>query len=181
VITIFYKLQTKHRTLYVYLFYNVVFSQSDISCYKMTNFKSLTVWTIVLNFFIIVGAGHGMLCIGLLEIFSIVGVMTGHNINDDYFSLSLTVSYDKSLGAVALFSLVGQMLLIISFFIKGQKYFWTKLLGLFFLWIGFYYLTHNIFNDSLSQVGFFVGIPFLISSGLLTYKMTKEFQMLDTE
>ena len=148
----------------------------------MKNFKSLTIWTIILDFSIIVGAGHGVACIGLLEIFHIIGIVTGHRINDDYLSLSLTASYDKSLGAVALFSLIGQILLTISFFIKGQEHFWTKLLGLFFLWTGFYYLTHNIFDDALSQVGFFVGVPFLISSGLLAYKMTKErLRVLDTE
>lgn len=140
---------------------------------KMTNFKSLTIWTIVFDFFIIVGAGHGLLCIGIMEMISIVALFTGHIFNNENFSLSPFASYEQSLIAVGLFSLFGQLLVLVSFFNKGQKHFWIKLLGLLFMWLGFYYLTHNFVDDDLSQIGFWVGIPFLISSGLLTYKIIK--------
>ncbi len=51
----------------------------------MTRFKSLTIWTIVLNLFILVGAGHGLLCIGLLEVAWVITTLTGRHINDDFF------------------------------------------------------------------------------------------------
>jgi hypothetical protein len=140
----------------------------------MTDFKSLTIWTIVFNFLILAGAGHGLATVGLLEVLSFIGLLTGHSINDGYFSLSLTGSYDQSLGAVALFSFVGQILLGISFMIEGQSKTWAKLIALFLLWMGFYYLIHNFPEESLSQLGLFSGVPFLISSGILTYRLIKE-------
>ena len=138
----------------------------------MTNFNRLTIWTIVLSFFIIIGAGHGIACVGLLEI---IGLFHMFNIGTENFSLSLTASYDKSLLAVALFSLVGHVFLIVSILIKNNmQIFWTKIVGLVFLWIGFYYLTHNIFSDDLSEIGFVTGLPFFIVSIILVIKVAKQ-------
>jgi len=140
----------------------------------MTNFKSLTIWTIVLNFFILVGAGHGLACIGLLDVFWIVATLTGRHINQGFVSFSLTGSYEQSLGAAVLLSFLGQVILLISFIIKEPGKIRIKLLGLSLLWVGYYYLIHNCLEASTSQLSFFSGIPFLISSGLLTYRMIKE-------
>jgi hypothetical protein len=147
--------------------------------FPMTSLKPLTIWTIVLNFFIIIGAGHGIACIGLLEIMYPIVLMTGHHINDDFLSWSLTASYEKSFGATTLFSLCGQLILILSFYMKGQKQFWIKLSGLCFLWVGFYYLAHNLIDDGVSELSFFVGIPFLVASGLLAYRMTWQYKISD--
>jgi len=135
----------------------------------MSNFKSLTIWTIVLSFFNVVGAGHGIGFVGLIELF---WLKAGFVINSEYFSLSLTASYDKSLGAVALFSLIGHTILILSLLIKGYRIkFWLQIVGIIILWVGFYYLTHNLFSDELSLFSFSFGIPFLICSGVLFYKI----------
>ena len=145
----------------------------------MTIFTRLTIWTIVLSFFIIIGAGHGIACVGLLEI---VGLLHKFNIGTEDFSLSPTASYDKSLPAVGLFALVGHTFLIISILSKRSKsILWIKITGLIFLWTSFYYLTHNSFNDSLSQIGFVTGLPFFIVSITLAFKITRqEFQLGDT-
>jgi len=138
----------------------------------MTNIKRLTIWTFVLSFFIIIGAGHGIACVGLLEI---VGLFHKFNIGTEDFSLSLTASYDKSLAAVALFALVGHIFLIISILTKNyRQLFWIKIIGLLFLWTSFYYLTHNSANDNLSQIGFVTGLPFFIVSIILTFKVVKQ-------
>jgi hypothetical protein len=138
----------------------------------MTNFKRLTIWTIVFSFFIIIGAGHGIACVGLLEI---VGLFHKFNIGTENFSLSLTATYDKSLLAVALFALVGHIFLIISILTKkDNQVFWTKVIGLLFLWVSFYYLTHNTFNDELSQIGFVTGLPFLIVSMILAFRIIRQ-------
>ena len=138
----------------------------------MTNFKPLTIWTIVLSFLIIIGAGHGIACVGLLEI---IGLFHKFNIGTEDFSFSLTASYDKSLSVVALYALVGHILLIISILTKNNKHlFWTQIIGLIFLWTSFYYLTHNIFNDELSQIGFFTGLPFFIVSVILAFKVVRQ-------
>jgi hypothetical protein len=138
----------------------------------MTNFKRLTIWTIVLNFFIIIGAGHGIACVGLLEL---VGLFHKFNIGTEDFSLSLTVTYDKSLLTAALFALVGHLFLVASILTKNiKRIFWIQIIGLFFVWASFYYLIHNYFIDNLSQIGFFTGLPFLIVSIILAYKVMKQ-------
>ena len=135
----------------------------------MTNFKKLTIWTIALSFFIIVGLGHGIGCMGLIELAWLT------NFNTEDFSISLTSSYNTSLNAVALFAIIGHLLLIISLFVKAQeKNYWIKITGTIFLWISVYYLTHNLFTDSASQIGFFSAIPFLICSGILFYSIVKQ-------
>ncbi len=140
----------------------------------MPSIKSLTIWTIILNFFILVGAGHGVACVGLVEVLWIVATLTGRHISQDFISFSLAGSYAKSLGAAALLSFLGQVILLISFIIKEPGKIRVKLLGLSLLWVGYYYLIHNCLEDSASQLSMFSGIPFLIASGLLTYKMIKE-------
>ena len=55
---------------------------------------------------------------GLIEIF---WAKDFYGIGTEDFSLSISNSYDKTLGLVALLSLYGQMLLLFSFFIKEQN------------------------------------------------------------
>ena len=101
----------------------------------MLNFKTLTIWVVILNFFIIVGVGHGIVPIGLLEI---IGIFKGFGIPRGDFSLSMTASFERSLTATALFFLIGQVFLILSISIKNRRgIFWFKILGLFFLWTDF--------------------------------------------
>jgi hypothetical protein len=138
----------------------------------MTHFKRQTFWTIGLSFFIIIGVGHGIICLGLL---AIVGLFYGFNINTEDFSLSLLASYDKSLMAAALFALAGHILLILSLVTKISKtYFWTKITGLLLLWVSFYYLTHNLQVDTAAQMSFVTGLPFLIVSIVLAYNITRQ-------
>ena len=133
--------------------------------------KVQTIWTIVLSFFIIIGAGHGVACIGLLEIF---GLSNFYSIGDEQLSLLPTGSYEESIGAAALFALIGHIILIISIFIKGNNKFLLKIIGIIFLWISFYYLVHNLFTDSLALMGFLFGLPFLICSLVLFYRLTRQ-------
>ena len=83
----------------------------------MTNYKRLTIWTIVLSFLIIIGAGHGIAFIGLLEI---VGLFYKFRIGTENLSFSLTASYNKSLSVAALFTLVGHLFLITSIITKNS-------------------------------------------------------------
>jgi hypothetical protein len=135
-------------------------------------YKSLTIWTIVLSFLIIIGIGHGIAFIGLLEI---GGLFNWFRIGTEYFSLSLSASYDKSLAAAAIFAFGGHILLIRSLLEKRYTFiFWTKISALLFLWTSFLYLSHNIFNDNASEIGFFTGIPFFVCSIILAYKIIRE-------
>jgi hypothetical protein len=142
-------------------------------------FRSPTIWTVVLNFFILIGAGHGLASIGLIEVW---GIFNKFEFNAEYFSFSLTASYEDSFGPVAILFLAGQILILLSLFLKKNgAIIWTRMSGLGFLWVGFYYLTHNFFNSadgSLSQLSFYTGIPFLIASFRLVYKTVKRDRLL---
>jgi hypothetical protein len=138
----------------------------------MKNDKSITIWILIINLLIIVVAGHGIACLGLIEIFWLPQFY-GFSTND--FSLSLAISYDKSLGIAAMFSIFGQIMLILTLIIKRQSsVFLTQIVGLLLLWIGFFYLTHHLFSETGSQIGFVTGIPFLIASILLFYGIVKQ-------
>jgi hypothetical protein len=145
----------------------------------MTNYKKIIIWIITLNFFIIIGAGHGIGCVGLIEILSFLNTIKGEILNNDDISFSLTSNYDKSLFAVGLCSLIGQLFLLASLLSEKLKsIIWVKIIGLIFLWIGFYYLIHNYFIDNLSQVGFFTGLPFLTCSFILAYRLFRKPSLL---
>jgi hypothetical protein len=137
----------------------------------METFKKNTIWTIIFSLFIIIAAGHGIAFLGLIEIFW----FPSYNVGSEDFSFSVESTYDKTLGFVAILSLIGQIVLIISLFLKEQdKRFWTQILGLTFLWIGFFYLTHNLLDDFGSMLGFCSGVPFLISSVNFFVKIVKQ-------
>jgi hypothetical protein len=145
----------------------------------MKKFRSLTIWMVVLNFFILIGAGHGLAPIGLIEVW---GIFNKFQFNAEYFSFSLTTSYEDSFGPVAILFLAGQVLLLVPLLLKKDgAIIWTRMVGLGFLWAGFYYLTHNFFNiadGGLSQLSFYTGIPFLIVSFRLVYKTVKRDRLL---
>jgi hypothetical protein len=137
----------------------------------METLKKYTIWTIILNMLIVIAAGHGIAFLGLIEIFW----FPSYNVGSEDFSFSLESTYDKILGFVALLSLTGQLVLVISLFLKEQnRRFWTQILGLVILWIGFFYLSHNLFDDFGSMLGFCSGLPFLISSINFFVKIAKQ-------
>ncbi len=148
----------------------------------MKKFRSLTIWTVVLNFFILIGAGHGLASIGLIEVW---GIFNKFQFNAEYFSFSLTASYGDSFGPVAILFLAGQIFILLSLLLKkNNAIIWTRIVGLGFLWIGFYYLTHNFFNSAdggLSQLSFYTGIPFLIASFRLVYKTLRRDRVIIPE
>ena len=132
--------------------------------------KTLTIWTIVLNFFIPIAAGHGIAFLGLIEIFWIPNF---YDIATEDFSFSPASGYDKTLGFVAILSLTGQLVLIVSFFTKSHLKVWFHFFGLSLLWMAFFYLAFNIFEDSASQFSFITGLPFFIVSLILAIKIIR--------
>jgi hypothetical protein len=140
--------------------------------YNMKNFRTLTIWVVMLYFVIVVGVGHGVIFIGLLEIFMLPHFF---DFSSDNFTFSLTASYDKSISASILFAFIGHVLLITSILIKRRdNKFWLKITGIFFLLLSFYYLAHNLFTDSAAKLSFFCGLPFLSCSLVLLLRIIKE-------
>jgi len=144
----------------------------NVSRHSMTNQKKLITRTVISNAFIVVGAGHGIGFLGLIEIAWLPQL---YWIGTEDFSLSPASSYDKTLGLVALLCLAGQLLLLSTLLIKRRQIAQIfTIVSLLLLWTGIFYLTHHLFIDSASLIGFVTGLPFLIFSGLLLYKTFRQ-------
>lgn len=129
--------------------------------------ENITAITIASNFLIIVGAGHGIIPLGLLEFYWFP------YIDSEYFTLVIFSSYDDSIGAACLFSFIGNICLIVSMFLK--RLIFNKraiLIGSVFLFVGFFYLVHSVvFREIGALISFFTGLPFIISSIVLLTKL----------
>jgi hypothetical protein len=136
----------------------------------MNNKRKLTKWTIILNVLIVVGAGHGIGVLGLIEIVWLLDII------DKGIIISLNVSYDDRLGIAAFISLIGQLTLISSWFIKKNNIkFIVKVLGVIFLWVGLFFLTYRFTTDTAATISLITGIPFLVASILLIVGEVKNF------
>ncbi|WP_200975490.1 hypothetical protein [Echinicola sp. 20G] len=71
--------------------------------------------TAIFDFFIIIGAGHGIGTLGLVGILWLPNILTGE------FELSFFGEYDESLGTSALLSIIGQVLFFIALIWKNKK------------------------------------------------------------
>ncbi|HYF03608.1 MAG TPA: hypothetical protein VEC36_09560 [Patescibacteria group bacterium] len=116
--------------------------------------KYITIWTIVTNLFIIVGIGHGILPLGLIEVMFILRIISQN--------LNLNSSEQYSILFLSIFSLLGQLHLFISLFFKDIKIsLGIKWIGLIFMWVGFI-IWPTIHFDFLFSWLF--SIPFIICS-----------------
>jgi len=121
-----------------------------------TNTK-LKAWTLITHFFIVIGAGHGIACLGVIELAGLF------NFAEAEFTLSFLTPFKNSWHAVAISSLLGQIALILSIVLNSKK---IKIIlhiaGLLLLWMSIYYFTHNTEYTSSTYLGFLFCIPFLI-------------------
>ncbi|WP_271425234.1 hypothetical protein [Aequorivita sinensis] len=134
----------------------------------MNDIKKVKIFTILIHSFIIIGAGHGIGIMGMIDIASIPNLI-------DNYGFTLNGNFDDNIMSIGLISLIGKILLILSLFVKTNR---TKnltgLIGLLLLWISVYFLTSGNWNyDSLYELAFWTSIPFLISSIVLTYLILK--------
>ncbi|MCF1716845.1 hypothetical protein L0U88_19540 [Flavihumibacter sp. RY-1] len=117
----------------------------------------LIILTVVFNFLILIGAGHGIGFLGLIEIIGFKEFFQGDT------KFSLTDNYNDRLFLSAALALVGQIILIIAYFQKQQiQKFRVIYAGLFILFFSFIILTKNILNSSLDSFSFWSGTPFLL-------------------
>jgi hypothetical protein len=141
----------------------------------MNDIRKVKIFTILFHSFIIIGAGHGIGIMGIIDIASIPNLI-------DNYEFTLNGSFDDNIMSIGLLSLIGKILLILSLFMKINciKYS-TGLIGISILWITVYFLTSGNWNyDSLYKLAFWTSIPFLISSLILTYLIIKNIKQ-DTE
>ncbi len=135
----------------------------------MNDIKKIKIFTILIHSFIIIGAGHGIGIMGMIDIASIPNLI-------DNYGFTLSGNFDDNIMSIGLLSLIGKILLIFSLFVKINRIKnLTGLIGISLLWITVYFLTSGNWNyDSLYELAFWTSIPFLISSIILTYLIIKK-------
>jgi len=132
--------------------------------------------TIVFNFFILIGAGHGIGFLGLFEILGFKEFIAG----DVKFSLS--GDHENRLFTAAIISLVGQIILLRSFYEKALLTKFTIIyVGLFILFFSFFVLANDLFNSELDAFSFWTGTPFLIFAIMLLVRTIKNHRSLLNE
>ncbi|MBE9662883.1 hypothetical protein [Mucilaginibacter myungsuensis] len=126
--------------------------------------NKLTIGTIAANGLILIGAGHG---VGPLLVLEIIFLTGGYgSLNELKFSM--TGSYNSTITAACLFSFIGTVTLFISLFNVPKLY---RVTGIVSLWVGFIYIVHSFFRgDNIAAFSFWTGTPFLVCSMILFVK-----------
>lgn len=121
--------------------------------------RNSLILTIILHSFIILGVGHGIGIMGMIDIASIP------NLIDDY-GFTLSGEFNDKIMSIGLISLIGKILLIISIFLKSEFYKRIlEIVGIILLWISVYFLSSGNWRyNSVYEIAFWTSIPFLISS-----------------
>ncbi len=130
------------------------------------SYRKLTIGILISSLCILIGAGHGVAPMALFEVM----IPFHHNYP---FSFALQRDYELNLGASAIYLFIGQILL---FFATFKRALIIRLLALFILWIGFFYLVHGVIDgDGLAMFSFCTGIPFLWMSVQLFVYDVKQY------
>ncbi|MEO3403879.1 hypothetical protein AAFN85_08240 [Mucilaginibacter sp. CAU 1740] len=123
----------------------------------INQYRGIVIAILIFSCVILVGIGHGGVPIIMIE----VGLPF---LKELKFSFDPTDSFKDTIAAGALFLLIGQLLLFIS---THKLNLLMRLIAISIMWIGFYYLVHNIFANEGSGFTFATGSPFLILSMVL--------------
>ncbi len=125
----------------------------------MKKFKIFTVLTIFLNLMVVIGAGHGIGILAIVESFGLAEIFNGN------VHITFVGTYDERLYTSALISLFAQVFLLTIIFIKNDL---LKLYSILFLLpvllLSFIILTLEFTHSNVDKISFISGIPFLISA-----------------
>ena len=115
--------------------------------------------TLILHSLIIIGIGHGIGIMGMIDIACIPNLI-------DNYGFSLSGEFNDIIMTIGIISLTGKIMLITSLFFQSGIF--KKILeisGMLALWISVYFLTSgNWTYNSVYAIAFWTSIPFLISS-----------------
>ncbi len=138
----------------------------------MKTINRLLILTIILNFLIPVGAGHGIGFLGLIEIMGLSQLVHGDAI------FSFTGDYDNRLFTAATIAIAGQIILTVAYFSKQQnRKFKIIYFGIFILFFSYFTLTIELFEANLDNFSFWAGTPFSVLAILLLVKTVKNHRL----
>jgi hypothetical protein len=122
----------------------------------MITSRKLKIWTIVTHGLIIIGAGHGILFLFIIEI------LTFPYLTIDNFNFSFS-AVGNHFPVVGLTTFLGQTALIFSILHNNQKFKnISQIIGLCLLWLGVIYFTYDTNKDSYTHIALLTAIPFAI-------------------
>ncbi|MBX3256162.1 MAG: hypothetical protein KF862_18640 [Chitinophagaceae bacterium] len=122
----------------------------------MTTTRKLKTWTIISHGLIVIGAGHGIFCLFIIEIWAFP-YLTKEN-----FSFSFS-SVDNHLPVIGLTTFLGQIALIFSLAHNKEKLRnISHIIGLCMLWLSIIYFTYDAGRDSYMHIALLTAIPFAI-------------------
>ena len=138
--------------------------------------NALKTLTIIFNLVIIVGAGHGGGPLGIFELMSLSELLFGD------FQSTISGHYEERLMAVGLISLIGQAVLICSYFFEKQMKSALSISGCFMLLTTTCILTKDAWSMStnifsLETFSLFFSLPFMLTAVML---LTREIRGLKT-
>jgi uncharacterized membrane protein len=123
--------------------------------------RRLTIWALVANMLILIGAGHGVGPLGLLEIF----ILTKPSSFVDKLTFSLHESYDHLLLSAMILTCIGQIALVGTLVVNQALLKLVALIiALVLMYIGVLYLSVNMQENTASMMSFVTSIPFLVLS-----------------
>lgn len=118
--------------------------------------NTLRTLTIVFNLFIIIASGHGGAPLVLFEIMGLHDVFSGG------FQFSITGSYDERIMTVALVSMLGQSILISSYFFDNEIKSRLTIMGCLILLVATFILTKDTFHlEIIDLYSLFTALPFI--------------------
>jgi hypothetical protein len=120
----------------------------------MIRTTSIKIWALLAHAFIIIGIGHGIATLGILEAGGLAALFQEAPPGDSGDVSSAT------LHLVALLSLIGQIGIIASIYVKVKATELLHILGLFLLWSSLLIFAYAIRNDDYSYLAFVTCIPF---------------------
>ncbi|WP_397447791.1 hypothetical protein [Polaribacter sp. R77954] len=131
--------------------------------------RNSIILTVILHSFIILGVGHGIGIMGIIDIASIPNLI-------DNYGFTLSGEFNDKIMTIGFISLIGKILLIFSLFQKkelSEKIF--EIIGIVLLWISVYFLSSGNWNyNFVYAIAFWTSIPFLISSLNLAFLIFKK-------
>ena len=123
--------------------------------------RKLIIAILISNSLIIIGFGHGISPLLLFEI------AMPHFFDKEYLSFSLFADFEHCIYAAAIFSFLGQIIVLYSIFTTKTT---SIVIGLILMILGYCYLSINIHsNDMSAAVAFVTGVPFFVLSLLALF------------
>jgi hypothetical protein len=129
---------------------------------RLGKLNRIKILVLILNLLIIVGAGHGGAPLILFEVFSLKDL--------GEFKINISGSYEDRIATAALVSLVGQIILISSYFCKKKLKSYLTIAGCFVLLTASFILTKDALDFTIDTLSLFTALPFIATASVLTVK-----------